>query len=115
MAAPPEPSDLAGVLGALGALASQLTGRDGNAIREHLQRLGFVLAAHGPDAELRAQAAWELEQLIAVLAGLGALRGAAGKAIRGFQVGKLADGLRAFVAYLRAPTADHQAQVEQLI
>ena len=109
------PSDLPAVLGTLTALANQLSGRDGNAIREHLQRLGFVLASHCPDAELRAQAASELEQLITVLAGLGALRGAAGKAVRGFPVAKLADGLRAFVAYLRAPTADHQAEVEQLI
>jgi len=111
----PIPSSFEEVLASVAALSSKLTGREGNAIREHIQRLAQVLALEGPDAELRARAATELEQLIEVIARLGGLRGPVAKAIRGFNLTQLAAGLRTFVQYLRAPTAENQAQAEQLV
>jgi hypothetical protein len=108
-------SDIDQVLASVAQLASKLTGREGNGIREHIQQLAQVLAREGSDDELRASAARELEQLITALARLGAVRGPVAKAIRGFDLTKLADGLRTFVAYLRAPTAENQAQAEQLL
>ncbi|HMG23129.1 MAG TPA: hypothetical protein VK607_17455, partial [Kofleriaceae bacterium] len=109
------PDDVEPVLASVAALAGQLTGREGNAIREHIQRLAQVLAAEGPDAELRERAAGELDQLIAAIARLGGARGPVAKAIRGFNLQQLAAGLRTFVQYLRAPSAENQAQAEQLI
>ena len=109
------PSDFEQVLAQVAQLSGKLTGREGVAIRENLQRLAQVLAAQGPDAELRERAAGELDQLIASLTRLGGLRGPIAKAIRGFQLGALADGLRTFVRYLRSPTAENQAQAEQLV
>jgi len=109
------PDDVEPVLASVAALAGQLTGREGNAIREHIQRLAQVLAAEGPDAELRERAAGELDQLIAAIARLGGARGPVAKAIRGFNLVQLAAGLRTFVQYLRAPSAENQAQAEQLI
>jgi uncharacterized coiled-coil protein SlyX len=100
----------------LGTVSSKLPGREGNAIRGHVQRLAEILATQGPDSELRARAATELEQLVGAVARLGgAQRGPSAQAIRAMDLGKLADGLRTFAAYLRTPTAESQAQVEQLV
>jgi hypothetical protein len=109
------PNDFEQVLASVAKLSSALTGREGTLIRDHVQRLAQVLAAEGPDAELRARAATELDQLIAAIARLGGARGPAAKAIRGFDLPRLADGLRTFVRYLRAPTPENQAQAEQLV
>lgn len=109
------PSDFEQVLVSVAMLTSKLTGREGNAIREHIQRLAQVLAAEGRDVDLRACAATELEQLIDALARLGDVRGPAAKAIHGFNLEQLASGLRTFVQYLRAPTPENQAQAERLV
>jgi hypothetical protein len=111
----PLPSDVGELLSTVSTLSSKLTGREGAVIREHLQQLAAILTRQGPDEELRALAAAELEQLIASLVRLTGLRGPIAKAIRGFEVRKLADGLRTFADYLRAPTSENQAQVEQLV
>jgi hypothetical protein len=112
------PSNVDELLATVSALSGKLAGREGNQIREHLQRLAVVLAASGPEAELRERAAVELEQLVAAIVRLipmGGIGGPTAKALRGFNLRKLADGLRTFVEYLRAPTAENQAQVEQLV
>jgi len=107
------------LMAALAGLSTKLAGREGAAIREHVQRLANILALPGSgaqDAELRARAATELEQLVGAVAKLGATKhGPSAQAIRGMELGQLADGLRAFVAYLRAPAGENQAQVEQLV
>lgn len=103
----------------LAGLSAKLAGREGQAIRAHLQRLATILAQQGPEPELRARTAAELEQLIGALAQLGQLaktkRGPSAKAIRDIDLGQLAGGLRTFVTYLRAPTGENQAQVEELV
>jgi hypothetical protein len=109
------PGDFEQVLASVAKLSSQLTGREGNAIREHVQRLAAVLASDGPDGELRERAATELDQLIEAIARLGGARGPIAKAIRGFDLPALAGGLRTFVQYLRAPTPENQARAEQLV
>jgi len=106
------------LLATVSALSGKLAGREGNQIREHLQRLAVVLAHPDPggsEAELRARAAVELEQLVAAIVRLTGIGGATARALRGFNLRALADGLRTFVEYLRAPTAENQAQVEQLV
>ncbi|TMQ05184.1 MAG: hypothetical protein E6J90_49730 [Deltaproteobacteria bacterium] len=129
MTAPATPvPNLAALMAALAQLPAQVTGREGQAIRGHVERLAQVLGAEGPDAELRARAAAELEQLIAAVtrftaaartrkaaaaAGPGGAPGAApGAAI---DLGQLAESLRTFVEFLRAPTQANQAQVEQMV
>jgi hypothetical protein len=117
MTAPGEP-DLAAVIGALAQLPAQLTGRDGQDIRTRVERLAGILGAKGSDAELRSRAVAELEQLIEAVTRLAA--GARGKqraaeAKAAIDLGQLADGLRTFVAFLRAPTTANQAGVEQMI
>ena len=112
------PSNVDALLATVSALSGKLAGREGNQIREHLQRLAVVLAHPDPggsEAELRARAAVELEQLVAAIVRLTGIGGATARALRGFNLRALADGLRAFVEYLRAPTAENQAQVEQLV
>jgi len=99
------------LMATLAKLSTQLTGRDGGAIRDHVERLASVLAQTGPEAELRSRAAAELEQLVSALGRLGG----AAHAPRGPDLGQLADGLRGMVAYLRAPTTENQAKVQQLI
>jgi hypothetical protein len=117
MTAAGEP-DLAAVMAALAALPAQLTGREGQAIRARVERLAEILGAQGPDAELRSRAARELEQLIVEVGQLAA--GPKGKkraaqAPGAIDLGQLADGLRTFVEFLRAPTTTNRAQVEQLV
>jgi len=152
MTAPGE-LDLAAVMAALAALPAQLTGREGQAIRERVERLAGILGAQGPDAELRSRAAAELEQLIAAVGELAAgakgrkraaqapgaiaspgarstpggsaesiaspgsagARSTPGGSAESIDLGQLADGLRTFVEFLRAPTAANQAQVEQMV
>jgi hypothetical protein len=116
MTAPAQPS-FDELLRTLASLSSKLSGREGTAIREHLQELANVLASQSPggsDTELRARAATALEQLIEAVAQLGVL-GPGAQALRGLNLGSLVDGLRTFVGFLRAPTGENQAQVEQLI
>jgi hypothetical protein len=117
MTVPGEP-DLAAVMGALAQLPAQLTGRDGQDIRARVERLAGILGAKGSDAELRSRAAGELEQLIDAVARLaGGAKGKqrAAQASGAIDLGQLADGLRSFVEFLRAPTTANQAQVEQMI
>ena len=118
MTAPAQP-EFEQLMAILGSLSTKLAGREGNAIREHLQRLANILALHGSgtqDAELRTRAAAELEQLVGAVAQLDkARRGPSAQAIRGMDLTQLAGGLRGFAAYLRAPTGENQAQVEQLV
>ena len=117
MTAPGEP-DLAAVMAALAALPAQLTGRDGQAIRGHVERLAGILGAQGSDAELRSRAAAELEQLILAIGQLAAGakgRQRAAQAPGAIDLGQLAAGLRSFVEFLRTPTAANQAQVEQMV
>jgi hypothetical protein len=118
MTAPAQP-EFEQLMAILGSLSTKLAGREGNAIREHLQRLANILALHGSgtqDAELRTRAAAELEQLVGAVAQLDkARRGPSAQAIRGMDLGQLAGGLRGFAAYLRAPTSENQAQVEELV
>jgi len=109
------PSNVDELLATVSAMSSKLAGREGNRIREHLQRLAAVLAQSGPEPELRERTAVELEQLIAAIVRLTGMGGPTAKALRGFNLRKLTDGLRMFVEYLRAPTAQNQAQVEQLV
>jgi len=119
--APADP-DLAAVMVLLAGLPDQLAGRDGKAIRLHVERLAQILAV-GPgggdaaDAELRTRAAAELDQLIGAIARLAtAQRGAAhADAVRGIDLRALAAGLRTFVEYLRAPTSANQAEVAGLV
>jgi len=113
---PGEP-ELAALMAALGNLPTQLAGREGAALRAHVGRLAEILQAQGPDSELRARAAAELDQLVGVL---GQLVGAAKPARPSGPAGavdlaQLADGLRTFADYLRAPTGASQAQVEQMV
>ncbi len=121
MTAPQQPT-FEQLMAELAGLSAKLAGREGQAIRAHLQRLASILAQQGPEPELRAQAATELEQLIGAIAQLGKLgqhgktkRGPSAKAIRDIDLGQLAGGLRTFVTYLRAPTGENQAQVEELV
>jgi hypothetical protein len=115
MTAPEQPT-LEQLMATLTGLSTKLAGREGNAVREHVQRLAQILALQGPDAELRARAAAELEQLVGAVAKLGAIKGGpSAQALRGMDLGQLADGLRGFAAFLRAPTSANQAQVEQLV
>lgn len=115
MTAAAEP-DFEQLLAALTALSTTLSGREGNAIREHVQRLAVLLAADAPEDELRARTANALEQLIAALGPLfGVRRGPNATTIRGVDLHQLVDGLRDFVAYLRAPTDATQARIEQLV
>ena len=99
----------------LSAGVAQLSGKDGKAIRGHVEKLAALLqapATGGSDDAARAAAAAELEQLVAVLARAGA---SLGRRLGGLDVGRLADGLRGFAEWLRAPTAEGQARVEGLI
>lgn len=116
MTNPAEP-DLATMMAALAALPAQLTGRDGKAIRESVERLAGILGAQGADAELRSRAAGELEQLTTVVARLAGAGGKPRPALGpgGLDLAQLADGLRRFAEFLRAPTAANQAQAEQLL
>jgi len=115
MTAPQQPT-FEQLMAALAGLSTKLAGREGNAIREHIQRLGNILALQGPEPELRARAAAELEQLVEAIAQLAKpRRGPSAKAIRDLDLGQLAGGLRTFAAYLRAPTGENQAQVEDLV
>jgi hypothetical protein len=100
------------LMAALTAGTAQLTGRDGKAIREHVEKLAALLQAPDPDGAARAAAAVELEQLVAVLAKAGAKLG---QRLGNLDLGRLADGLRVFADWLRAPTAEGQAQVERLV
>jgi hypothetical protein len=109
------PSNVDELLASVSALSGKLAGREGNRIREALQRLAVVLAESGPEPELRERTAVELEQLIAAIVRLTGMGGPTAKALRGFNLRKLADGLRTFLEYLRTPTAENQAQVEQLV
>lgn len=117
----PEQPDLAALMTLLAALPARLTGREGKAIRDRVARLAEILGAQGPDAELRARAAGELEQLIAAVGQLAASPRLRGTPARGpgaqatIDLGQLADGLRTFVEFLRAPSAANQAQVEQMV
>lgn len=115
----PMPPNLEELMAALGAVSGKLAGREGDAIRRHLQQLLEVLAQGGtqaaPDAELRARAGGALDQLITALVQLLDGRGAAGSSLRGVDLKKLADDLRAFAEFLRSPTSENQAQAEQLI
>lgn len=117
MTAPGEP-DLEAMMAVLAALPAQLTGRDGELIREHVARLAEILGAQGPDAELRARAADELDQLIGAIGRLAAGpkgRKPAARAPGGLDLHQLAGGLRTFVEFLRAPTTANQAEVEQMV
>ena len=121
MTAPEQPT-FEQLMAALAGLSTRLAGREGNAIREHVQRLAAILATQGSqgsgadDAELRARAAAELEQLVGAIGQLARVkRGPSAKAIRDLDLGQLAGGLRTFAAYLRAPTGENQAQVEALV
>lgn len=115
MTAPAQPT-LDQLIATLGGLSAKLAGREGNAIREHVQRLASILATQGPDAELRARAAAELEQLVGAVAQLAAIKsGPIAQAIRGMDLGQLAEGLRGFAAFLRAPTGENQAEAEALV
>jgi hypothetical protein len=117
MTAPGEP-DLEAMMAALAALPAQLTGDEGQAIRERVARLAEILGAEGPDAELRARAAEELDQLIAAVLRLTAGakgRKAAARAAGEIDLAELAGGLRRFVEFLRAPTAANQAEVEHMV
>lgn len=107
------PSNLDELLGSLAAIAGKLGGADGSAVREHLQHLATVLAMPGSEAEQRARTADALDRLIGVIAQLVGLRGPAAKALKDFPLPRLADGLSAFVAYLRDPSTERQAAVEQ--
>ncbi|HWU88164.1 MAG TPA: hypothetical protein VN253_12845, partial [Kofleriaceae bacterium] len=100
------------LLAALAAGSVQLAGKDGKAIRRHVERLAELLQAPDADGATREAAAAELEQLVAVLARAGAaLRAPLG----GIEVGRIADGLRLFADWLRAPTEAGQAKVEQMV
>jgi len=119
MTAPADPGpDLAAMMAMLAALPAQLTGREGKAIREHVERLAQILGAQGPDAELRGRAAAELEQLVTAVTQL-AGRAKPGERspaqAGGLDLGQLAGGLRTFAEFLRAPTGKNQAQVEQMV
>jgi hypothetical protein len=110
--------DLAAVLGMLAALPAQVTGREGKAIRDHVARLGEILGADGPEPELRARAAAELEQLVTAITRL-AGRTPPGKRAPGpaggLDLAQLAGGLRTFAEFLRAPTGANQAEVEHMV
>lgn len=109
MTAPPTFEQL---MAALQAGVAQLGGREGKVIRAHVEKLAALIEAPDPDGAGRAAAAAELEQLVAVLAKAG---GKLGGKLGGLDVGRLADGLRVFAGWLRAPSAEGQAQVEQLV
>jgi hypothetical protein len=100
------------LIAALTAGAAQLTGRDGKAIRAHLERLAALLQAPDAGDATRGAAAAELEQLIAVLAKAGARLG---PRLGNIDVRRLADGLRVFAEWLRAPSPEGQARVEGLV
>jgi len=104
------------LMAALVGLSTKLAGREGSAIREHVQRLANALALGGQDAALRARAASELEQLAGTVAQVGeASRESSAKMIRDMNLGELAGGLRTFAEYLRGPAGATQAQVEELV
>jgi hypothetical protein len=109
------PSNVDELLASVSALSGKLAGREGNRIREALQGLAAVLGETGPEPELRERTAVELERLIEAIVRLTGMGGPTAKAVRGFNLRKLADGLRTFLDYLRAPTAENQAQVEQMV
>jgi hypothetical protein len=113
----PELRDLSAVMTALAALPAQLTGKEGKAIREHVEKLAQILGAQGPEAELRGRAAAELEQLVAAITRLVDRGARAGKRPQagGLDLGELAGGLRTFAAFLRAPTEANQAEALRLV
>lgn len=118
MTAPADPGpDLAAMMAMLAALPAQLTGREGKAIRDHVERLAQILGAEGPDAELRGRAAAELDQLVTAVTQLAgrARPGKRSPAQAGLDLGQLAEGLRTFAEFLRAPTGKTQAQVEEMV
>ncbi|HET9622082.1 MAG TPA: hypothetical protein VFP84_11990 [Kofleriaceae bacterium] len=110
------PAGLEPLIGMLATATSQLSGPGGKAVRARLTALAEILASAGPEADLRARAALELEGLVAAL---GALAGASppetAHAARAIDLGQLADGLRTFATYLREPTLAHQAEVERVV
>jgi hypothetical protein len=115
MTAPLDPRFDALMVGLIG-MVGKLAGRDAQAIRERVQRLARILGERGPEGELRARAAGELEALVEAIAGLvGAAPGPAAQAVRGIDLAQLAAGLRTFAEYLRAPTGENQAEVAQLV
>ena len=101
-----------GLLAALARGSAKLEGREGAAIRAHLDALAKILAAGGDDAVSRKRAAGELDQLITAI---GAASGPVGKAFRGVELFQLTDGLRTFASWLRAPSAAGEAQVAELV
>lgn len=104
------------LMAALVGLSTKLAGREGSAIREHVQRLANVLALGGQDAVLRARAADELEQMAGTVAQVGeASRGSSARMIRDMNLGQLASGLRTLAEHLRAPAGASQAQVAELV
>jgi len=111
--------DLGDQLAALRALSSRLAGRDGDELRACIQRIteiaGAVGATAAERAALPARAAAELEHLVAAIGQLAELRGPAAGALRGIDVTPVVDQLRAFAAYLRAPTGETRAKIRALI
>ena len=76
------PSNVDELLATVSAMSGKLAGREGNRIREHLQRLAAVLAQSGPEPELRERTAVELEQLIAAIVRLTGMGGPTAKALK---------------------------------
>lgn len=90
------------LLATLAAVASALPGDDGARIRGHVERLAASFEAGGRGDR------GELDRLTAAVVEL-----ARGARMPGADLGELASALCALSTYLRAPTGEHQAQVDQ--
>jgi hypothetical protein len=121
-------------LAALDAMTSRLVGPEGDEIRACVHRLVAiagaaevaVTVAPADDAALKARAGAELEHLVAAIVRLTGLAGsgteagteagneAGNDALRGIDVASVLDQMRAFAAYLRAPTGETRAKIRQL-
>jgi hypothetical protein len=113
-------------LAALDAMTSRLVGPDGDEIRACVHRLVAIAGAAEvavtvaaiDDAALKARAGAELEHLVAAIGRLTGLAGAGTEAgndaLRGIDVASVLDQMRAFAAYLRAPTGETRAKIRQL-
>ena len=115
---------------ALATVTAKMQGLEGAELHRHVNRakdqvhkLVEATQREQRDVEARRAAADEVERLIDTVVKTGTVagraiqkkRGAITNTFRGVELDKFAEGLRVFADWLRHPTTETQAEVEQLI
>jgi type VI protein secretion system component VasF len=126
----PNAQNLDELMEALATVSAKLQGKQGRELESHVKHvqesvrhLVQTVQQSEQDAELRKQAAAQVEQLLDAVAKIGSPAGQAvagarepiAQTFRGVDMMKMADGLRVFADWLAHPTTANKAQSEQLI